>query len=456
MVMCTCAFVACSDDDSSSDGNWTASKDAKILGTWVITSVRSTETNHGPEMGELISFYSNGKFKQGGDEGTFKYNNETRAFSASTKHMSMKGTATVSEDGETMEATATVTTKEGTFTYYMTFAKDTSDNGDDDGDDDWTASEDAEILGTWVITSVTSSDPNFDPFKPGPEMGQTISFKSDGAFTLEGVSGTFKYNNSTGNFVITSEYMSSMGTATVSEDGESMESIMAVTSNGGTVTYLVTFAKSSSDNGDDNGDDDDDDEKTVSSEKMVGTWDIAASAYPGMMVGKQMVFYKDGDFTYNGMTFQYTCEEMSDGRLQFELYENGEEIADGKFVLVSEGNVLNGEYEMDGVQVGEDEDGFLSLVLRKPGYTYPTDGIKGRWKITAAYMPGPTVGRVMVFGNNGELYTEGDPYIDSYSYQNGKLTLIMGEEQVVGDLNISGNTATFSVEGHTVVVLTKQ
>ena len=86
MVMCTCAFVACSDDDdNNSGGSWTSSKNAKILGTWEISSVSSDDPDFdpfrpGPEMGQTISFKSDGTFTQGGESGTFKYNNETGAF----------------------------------------------------------------------------------------------------------------------------------------------------------------------------------------------------------------------------------------------------------------------------------------------------------------------------------------------------------------------------------------
>ena len=205
------------------------------------------------------------------------------------------------------------------------------------------------------------------------------------------------------------------------------------------------------------------DETTVSSEKMVGTWDVAASAFSGIMVGKQMVFNKNGTFTYNNITYQYTCEERSDGRLRFELYNYGdnEYFADGKFVLVSEGNVLSGEYQMDGVQEGEDEDGYLSLVLRKPGYTYPTGGVMGRWKMTQCSIDAPMLGKILVFGKDGELYIEGDPHIDSYTYNSTtkkiKMVFPDGDASVVveGTVTISNNTmslsnATVKMTGQTI------
>jgi len=174
-----------------------------------------------------------------------------------------------------------------------------------------------------------------------------------------------------------------------------------------------------------------------------------------------MVFYKNGNFTYNNQTHQYTCEERSDGRLQFELYESGEEIADGKFVLVSEGNVLNGEYAMEGVQVGEDEDGKLALVLRKPGYTYPTGGVMGRWKMTQCSIEAPMLDKIMVFGKDGELYIEGDPHIDSYTYNSNtkKLKMVFPDDDgsvvVEGTVTFNGNNmslsnATVKMKGQTI------
>ena len=176
-----------------------------------------------------------------------------------------------------------------------------------------------------------------------------------------------------------------------------------------------------------------------------------------------MVFNKNGTFTYNNITYQYTCEERSDGRLSFELYNYGdnEYFADGKFVLVSEGNVLSGKYQMDGVQGGEDEDGYLSLVLRKPGYTYPTGGVMGRWKMTQCSIDAPMLGKILVFGKDGELYIEGDPHIDSYTYNSTtkkiKMVFPDGDDSVVveGTVTISNNTmslsnATVKMTGQTI------
>ena len=76
--------------------------------------------------------------------------------------------------------------------------------------------------------------------------------------------------------------------------------------------------------------------------------------------------------------------------------------------------------------------------------------------MTQCSMEGAPVGRVMVFGNNGEMYTEGDPHIDAYSYSGNTLTLMLsGGQQFGGTVSINGNTATLS-GGSMTATLQKQ
>ena len=212
--------------------------------------------------------------------------------------------------------------------------------------------------------------------------------------------------------------------------------------------------KKGSSGGDDSGDDDD--EVNVNSTKMVGTWEVMMDDDPDYpAVGQSFTFKKNGTCTISSSNqiLSYTCnEETKDGytRLRFSITNGNEAIANGKLVLVSEGNVLNGKYEKS----SSSDD--LGIVMKKSSYTYPTGGIKGRWKMTQCSVSGAPVGRVMVFGNNGEMYTEGDPHIDAYSYSGNTLTLrLSGGEQFIGTVSINGNTATLNA-GSMTATLEKQ
>lgn len=574
MVMGALAFVAC----SSNDGDGGVPDNSKIVGTWVVNQVSPNDGN-GPKVGMEMTFNANGTFTSGEhDNGTYTYNSETGAFTATMGDMTMAGTFTVNGD----EATGSVNVTVGgeTRTYTMKMSKKGSEP----------AVSSTKMVGTWKVMRDDS---------PYSSKGATVVFKEDGTLTENGVG--YKYDceeledgslhfwayENDGETVVSEGWLVLVNSGNVlngyyqyapqtkgeeeaetyayvlkkqgynyptsgvqgrwqftyvaqpyggyddyfakrlpvqyyNEDGITyvVNEVFVIGGNGelyvegdphvGNYTInngnqldlqfagkyvakvhgLIEFSgddtmnipqgkgtfKSSATSGetigfrgtiqrvtDENSGDDDDDETTVSSTKMVGTWEIAASAYPGIMVGKQMVFNKNGTFTYNNITYQYTCEERSDGRLRFELYNYGdnEYFADGKFVLVSEGNVLSGEYQMDGVQEGEDEEGYLSLVLRKPGYTYPTGGVMGRWKMTQCSIDAPMLGKILVFGKDGELYKEGDPHIDSYTYNSStkkiKMVFPDGDDSVVveGTVTISNNTmslsnATVKMTGQTI------
>ena len=340
MVMCTCAFVACSDDDdnNSSDGNWTAAKETKILGSWEITDIE-TEAPDGPDIGDVLKFKSDGSFVQGRDKGTFKYNNETGAFSAKMGEMSMKGTFTVSEDGESMSGVCNVTQGKQTFAYRMSFVKYTGDDEGGDGDDtDWSEGIlDTRMIGTWTIT-VDEDVPS--------SKGQTATFNANGTCTIGGHSYTYSTKTDTNN-----------------ED-----------------------------------------------------------------------------------------------RIKFTLYLDGEAVNEGRLVLVCGGGVLNGEYWTP----GQKQDRNMALVMKKPNFTYPSGGVKGRWKITTVYMnDGPSVGEVIVFNSQGEMYTEGDAHVNNYTYSGndsgGTLNIELDKDgDIPGTLTISNGKATFKVEGQPAIVLQKQ
>jgi hypothetical protein len=315
--------------------------------------------------------------------------------------------------------------------------------GDDDGPSGGGGSN-SNILGSWTLTEVTPANS-----QGGPGVGTVMTFYANGKFTSNGDEGTFTYDNDSKAFSARIGTVTISGTVNIS--GSSANAAVTVTAGGQSRSYTYTMEKNgSSSGGDDSGDDDD--EVNVNSTKMVGTWEVMMNDDPDYpLVGQSITFKKNGTCTISNSneTFTYTCdEELKDGytRLRFTI-SNG---ASGKLVLVSEGNVLNGEYKKSS------NSDYLKIVAKKSSYTYPTGGIKGRWKMTQCSMEGAPVGRVMVFGNNDEMYTEGDPHIDAYSYSGNTLTLrLSGGEQFIGTVSINGNTATLNA-GSMTATLQKQ
>ena len=314
--------------------------------------------------------------------------------------------------------------------------------GDDDGPSGG-GGDNSKILGSWTLTEVTPANS-----QGGPGVGTVMTFYANGKFTSNGDEGTFTYDNDSKAFSARIGTVTISGTVNIS--GSSANAAVTVTAGGQSRSYTYTMEKKGSSGGNDSGDDDD--EVKVNSTKMVGTWEVMMNDDPDYpLVGQSITFKKNGTCTISNSneTFTYTCdEELKDcyTRLRFTI-SNG---ASGKLVLVSEGNVLNGEYNKSS------NSDYLKIVAKKSSYTYPTGGIKGRWKMTQCSMSGAPVGSVMVFGNNGEMYTEGDPHIDAYSYSGNTLTLrLSGGEQFIGTVSINGNTATLNA-GSMTATLEKQ
>lgn len=311
--------------------------------------------------------------------------------------------------------------------------------GDDD-DPSGGGGSNSNILGSWTLTEVTPANS-----QGGPGVGTVMTFYANGKFTSNGDEGTFTYDNDSKAFSARIGTVTISGTVNIS--GSSANAAVTVTADGQSRSYTYTMEKNGSSSGDDDSGDDDD-EVNVNSTKMVGTWEVMMDDDPDYpKVGQSFTFKKNGTCTISSSNeiFTYTCDEESkDGytRLRFSI-SNG---ASGKLVLVSEGNVLNGEYKKSSSSDN------LSIVAKKSSYTYPTGGIKGRWKMTQCSVSGAPVGRVLVFGNNDELYMEGDPHIDSYTYSGNTLSMDFGDTKFSGTVNISGNTATFSGDGMTATL----
>ena len=317
----------------------------------------------------------------------------------------------------------------------LAFVACSSDDDDDNGGGG--SSNNSKILGTWVLTSVSSSDT-----QGGPDVGTEMTFKSDGTFTSGSKDkGTFTYDNSTGKFTASMNGNAINGTFTV--NGNVMTGSAKVTENGHTATFQMTMAKKGTPEAEipDNGELSPD----VQDTRILGSWLITLDDDTPSSVGMTLTFKKDGTWSNGSNSGTYKSRQDDKGRVRFEIFgANGQSLNEGKLALVSEGNVLTGIYGASG------SDYRLRLNMKKASYTYPTGGVKGRWLMKSASpkeaegnMP---IGEVMVFGNNNELYQEGDSHVMSYNYSGNTLTINLEEDgPMSGPLSISGKKATFKI-----------
>ena len=79
----------------------------QITGSWTLTEVTPANSQGGPGVGTVMTFYANGKFTSNGDEGTFTYDNDSKAFSARIGTVTISGTVNIS--GSSANAAVTVT-----------------------------------------------------------------------------------------------------------------------------------------------------------------------------------------------------------------------------------------------------------------------------------------------------------------------------------------------------------
>lgn len=202
---------------------------------------------------------------------------------------------------------------------------------------------------------------------------------------------------------------------------------------------LIAKKNNGNDNGDDNGNEggliqggD------VKATEVVGTWFIAQTSDTNNNANT-ITFTKDGTGSMGNLTFTYS-NEWQDNRIKCYIRFSNDVYTVCKFAVVQNGNVLNGECQDNG---GDWE----MLVLQKPDYTIPSEGILGRWVITGPREldnmdEGPKVGMVLVFGQNGELYVEGDPHVGSYRWTSSSKQLYISMIDETGTLSYSGNLAS--------------
>ena len=231
---------------------------------------------------------------------------------------------------------------------------------------------------------------------------------------------------------------------------------------------------------DDNGNHDNGDENTPEAELvrsyMSGTWTVTSSG-ENSIVGSDFILNEDGTGMFAGTAFTYNVLSQEDGsvrvrfyqgssllgqgdvlllnredggrtfELHFDIYQVGIHFANGTVALASKGNVLTGEFRLDGNMMPS------KITLKKRGYTYPEEGIFGRWQMTSCGLNPRRVGEILVVEDNSEVYIEGSPYIYSYTLSStvveGEVVqmmgVILGERYLSGILSLeSGTTATYS------------
>lgn len=309
-----------------------------------------------------------------------------------------------------------------------------------DNDDNGDKPDNSKILGTWVITSISPSN--------GPSVGSEMTFNANGTFTAGRDQGTFTYNSSTGEFKGKMNSMDMKGTFTV--NGNKCTGSVKVTEGSESQTYTMSMARKGST---DDPTDDDEVSEDVQDTRILGSWAITLDDDVPSSEGMTATFNKNGTFSIgSAVSGTYKTRTDSSNRIRFELWSNGQAINEGKLAVVSEGNVLTGIYG----ESGGDYD--FRLNMKKPDYTYPTGGVKGRWLMKSASPKAAEenlpVGEVLVFGNNNELYQEGDSHAMTYGYSGNTLTINLEEGPISGTLTISGQNASyeFTMEGQKVTV----
>lgn len=325
--------------------------------------------------------------------------------------------------------------------------------GDDEDEIGKVASK-SQIVGTWIVQSVRGE---------GPRVGSVIIFNSDGSAYAEGQQGSFTYDPNTGAFTFQMQGMSVTGTITISN---SQLTVNYTTGEGETGTMVLSKSNNQDDitNGNDSIPSNPNDSVPsnpndsipsnpndstsgneggliqggdVKATEVVGTWLIAQCSDQNLDADS-ITFTKEGTGRMGNLTFTYS-NEWQDNRIKCYIRFSNNVYTVCKFAVVQNGNVLNGECQDNG---GDWE----MLVLQKPGYSIPSEGILGRWVITGPREldnmdEGPKVGMVLVFGQNGELYVEGDPHVGSYRWTSSSKQLYISMIDETGTLNYSGNLA---------------
>ena len=311
-----------------------------------------------------------------------------------------------------------------------------------------TPPDNSKLVGTWVIKSISPDDGH------GPSVGDEMTFNANGTFSQGRDQGTYTYDSSSGTFTAKMNSMTMSGNFKVT--GDTCSGSVKVTVEGQTQTYTMTLQKKTSEGGEEGGEEQGGEggeeggsapSSDVQDTRIVGEWVIVLDEETPSSEGQIAKFNANGTWSVGSSSSgTYTSWRDEKGRVRFELRLNGRQIEEGKLMPMSDGNVLSGEYWPYGNSSNK-----YGLCMRKVGYTYPTGGIKGRWLMTSSELQSKgivedmPVGEVLVFGNNNELYVEGDTHAQTYNYSGNTLTINLEDGNISGSVTFSGSNATFTV-----------
>lgn len=309
------------------------------------------------------------------------------------------------------------------------------------GDDDngGAMPDNSKIIGSWVITEVSPST--------GPDVGEEMTFNKDGSFIVGKDKGSYTYDSETGTFTAKMGDMTMVGNFTV--NGDVVTGSANVTVDGKTQLFTMKMNRKGTEP----------EVPTVSCTKMVGTWKVITDKGDNLK-DKTATFDEQGNCTIGGEECTYTCEEGENGSFDFKVFnKGGEAVAQGTLVLVNGGKVLNGQYKTSGTDT-------YALVMKNPEYTYPTEGIYGRWQFTyvaqaaggydeffAERLPMANKEEVFVIDEDGKLYLEGEAAVGNYTWNGTNNNLRLFFAGKYGELVYSvGGLITFSDEDKTMTI----
>jgi len=469
IMMASFAFVACGDDDDDNNGE-TSTNSSKILGSWVITEV-NPQLNHGPQVGSELTFNADGSFINGRDKGSYTYDDASGRFTAKMNQSEMTGKFTVNGN----VCSGTVTVKEGDYTESFQMKMGRKGTSDAEIKDNPNNPENVDNLKPGDISdgkeTKNSTYYSYERSINIPDLG-IITVKGELTFDNNKLTGgkfysifptkdaaaaewadydlsneDAKYNTYDGDKTIVTTLPPQQIKDMNQVSREQLQNLVKEE-----IDHIIMEIAQSLEGGNEP---DENMNAKVSDTRMVGTWQIMTDEQDEASIGQTATFKSDGTWTMGNQSGTYEANKMSDGRISFNIYINGRRIETGKLVLVSDGNVLNGEYKLEG---GNDNE-YYGLVMKKPSYTYPTGGILGRWEMVRCSIEQAPLGKTFVFGNNDEMYIEGDPHIDSYKYTNGVLIMTFsgeGEPVIQGAVTIANGNATLqgsaTVNGQTMAI----
>ena len=421
MILGAFMFTSCGDDD---DDVWAPGTLEQLVGTWTVQS-----SKNGPDVGTQITFTHDGTITmEDGSTGHFEYDEETGGFWFQVGDFEVEGV--IKMNGST--ATVTFVTNEGE-EGKIVLKKGTSGGG---GGGTSSYPEKSELYGTWQMTSATES---------GSPVGGLFTLSSDGTITMESsmygnANGTWTYSQSNGQININFPGMINItGTATIKKG---ILTIAYESGNGNSQNVVLSPYNGGGGEGGDEVD-----WSTIPA--FVATYSQTPSMIP---TGTEIKFNNDGTCLLAGTRYFYTKtydDEDDHPYWRYEFYEysssgssSATPVARGKFNFVQNDNVFNGKIK---INQGGSETNNIGVTFTKSGYTIPSSGIKGRWQIIEANFDGPDVGTVMVFGEGGELYNEGDQDIDFYAWDSSSNQLYLDLIDETGTFTTTGGWSTGAV-----------